>query len=183
MTNPPTIAESFRPALTYLEEVLRGIRAGRASVGLVEPLEVESYGQRMRLKEVGRISTPDARTIQIEPWDQTLVPAIEKAIAASPLGITPVTAGTVIRLPLPLLTEERRQKLTKLVRSAVEETKVSIRNTREKLLNNLKAQKDGGALSEDAQGRKRKKLQGDVDAAVAAAEAAGNAKEAEILSP
>ncbi len=178
-----TITTPFQPALQHLEEVLRGIRAGRASPGLVESIEVEAYGSRMRLKDVAAITTPDARTIQVEPWDKAVVPAVEKAIAASPLGVNPATAGAVIRVPVPPLTEERRTELSKLVRQKVEEAKISIRNAREKLLKELKAKKESGALSENAFERERKTLQEAVDAATAAVEERGRAKEAEILRP
>lgn len=176
------ITVAFQPTLNHLNEVLRGMRAGRASPALVEGIEVEAYGSRMRLKDLARIGVPDARTLQVEPWDKAMVPAVEKALAASALGITPVTAGASIRLPIPALTEERRQELTKIVRAAVEDAKVSVRNVREKVLKEARAKKDHGELSEDAFERERKRIQEDVDAAVAEAEKIGQAKEADILS-
>lgn len=177
-----TIAEPYRPALQHLTEVLRGLRAGRATPALVESIPVEAYGARSPLNQLARISTPDPRTIVVEPWDKAIAQNVEKALAASALGVTPVTAGTVIRLPLPAVTEERRQELAKLVKQRVEETKVSIRNEREKLLKTLRGRKDAGTLSEDAFERERKKLQTDVDAATAAAEQRGEEKIADIFA-
>lgn len=134
----------------------------------------------MRLKELAHIVTPDARTIQIEPWDKELVKPIEKALATSSLGVNPVIAGTVIRVPLPPLTEERRRELAKLVKQHVEETRITIRNIRERLLKDLRARKDSGALSEDTFERERKHLQADVDAVVAEAGSSGENKEREL---
>lgn len=172
----------FDSALRHLEEVLRGVRTGRASSGLIETIEIDVYGARMPLKSLATISVTDARTLQVEPWDKSQTHVIEKAIATSPLGVNPVTAGTLIRIPLPSLTEERRKDLTKVVRQHVEATRGAIRQTREKILNNLRAQQTAGGLSENEFERERKKLQADVDAATAEVERRGGEKEQEILT-
>lgn len=172
----------FDSALRHLEEVLRGVRTGRASPGLVESLEIDVYGTRMPLKSLATISVTDARTLQVEPWDKSQTQVIEKTISASPLGVNPVTAGTVIRIPLPALTEERRKDLTKVVRQHVEAARGALRQTREKILNNLRAQQTAGELSENEFERARKKLQAEVDAATAAVERRGEEKKQEILT-
>lgn len=181
MVSSPSVSAPFQHALEHLETVLRGLRTGRASTGLIEHLEVEAYGSPLRLKEIATMTIPDARTLQIEPWDTSLVTAIEKALTSASLGATPSVAGTVLRVSIPHLTEERRKELTKLVRQHVEECRVSIRAVREKLLKEVKANQTSGKLSEDAAEREQKGIQQEVDAAVAAAEAAGNGKEQELL--
>ncbi len=173
---------AFDPALKHLEDILRGLRAGRASPALLEDLTIDAYGTPLKLKEVARIATPDARTIHVEPWDRNLVKSVEKAIAASGLGVNPVTAGTAIRVPLPPLTEERRKELVKMVRKHAEDAKVTIRHVREKLLKILRDQHDANTLSDDAFEREKKQLQTEVDAAVQTAEGQGNDKEREILT-
>lgn len=173
---------AFDPALKHLDDVLRGLRAGRASAALVEDLTIDAYGTPLKLKEVARIATPDARTIHVEPWDRNLVKNVEKAIAASGLGVNPVPAGTAIRVPLPALTEERRKDLVKIVRQHVEEAKVTIRHVREKFLKDLRERHGAKTLSDDAFEREKKQLQTDVDAAVKAAEEQGSDKERDILT-
>lgn len=178
----PPATPQFDSALRHLEEVLRGVRTGRASPGLIESIEIDVYGARMPLKSLAAISVTNARTLQVDPWDKSQVQAIEKALSTSPLGVNPVTAGTVIRIPLPALTEERRKDLTKVVRQHVEAARVAIRQIREKMLNNLRTQQTASALSENEFDRERKKLQAEVDAATAEVERRGEEKEQEILT-
>jgi len=182
MTGEPEIVAAFAPVLAHLDTVFRGLRTGRANPGLVEHLEVESYGTKMRIKELATVAVPDAKTIHIQPWDVGQVQIITKAIESSPLGVMPAVAGTVIRVTLPPLTEERRRGLTRFVRQHLEEARVAIRNIREKLLKELKNRKDAKELSEDAFERERKNLQTDVDAAIAAVDSRGKEKEKELLS-
>lgn len=178
----PSLRAEFEPPVRHLGEVLRGIRAGRATTGLVENVEVEAYGSRMLLKSLASISTPNSQTIQVDPWDKAHVKEIEKALATSPIGIHPVTAGTTIRLTIPALTEERRTELAKLVRKRLEESKVSIRSIRERFLRDLRARQEAGTLSDDAFERERKSLQEDTDVAVATAENLGKTKGQELLT-
>ncbi len=175
-------SSAFGAPLRHLDDVLRGIRTGRASPGLLEHVEVDAYGGRLRLKELARISAPDPRTLHVEPWDKSQLPLIEKAIATSSLGVNPVTSGAVVRVPLPPLTEDRRRELAKLVRQHIEDARIGVRQIREKMLKDLRAKKEEGTLSEDAFERERKNLQTDVDAAIAAADASGREKESEVLS-
>lgn len=176
-----SIDPAFAPAVDHLQEVLRGIRSGRAGTGLVESLMVDYYGTQTRLKDIASLSTPDARTVQIEPWDTGAVPTIEKAISMSPIGIQPTTAGTVIRLNIPLLTEERRREMVKLAHTHQEEARIAVRNVREKILKDLKRQHENDEISEDEMMGKRNDLQTRVDAAMAALDAAVGEKETELL--
>src|SRR5579883_637983 len=109
---------------------LRKLRTGRAHTSLIEHLKVDYYGSEMPLNQVANLATEDARTITITPWERQMVPVIEKAILKSDLGLTPSTAGQLIRISMPALTEERRRDITKVVRSEAEAARVSVRNVR-----------------------------------------------------
>lgn len=140
--------EKMEMAVMYLDEALAHIRAGKASTRLLDGIRVDSYGTMAPLNTVAAISTPDARSITIKPWDKSMFREIEKAIINSDLGITPENNGEVIRLGIPPLTEERRRQLAKQCSKEGETAKISIRNARRDTLDKLKkAIKDG--LSED----------------------------------
>ena len=109
---------------------LSGIRAGRASPGMLDSIKVDTYGQKMSINQIGNITTPDPRTINVEVWDATNVPLVDKSLRESNLGINPIIEGNLIRLPLPQLTEERRNEFLKLIGKIVESAKVAIRNIR-----------------------------------------------------
>jgi len=140
--------ERMEMAAMYLEDQLSHIRAGRANVAILDGIRVESYGQRVPLNQVANISTPDARTIAIKPWDRKAIRDIEKAIMDSDVGITPENNGEIIRLGIPQPTGERRKELVKQCNKIGEKTKVEVRNVRSDFKDKLKkAIKDG--LSED----------------------------------
>ncbi|KGI60087.1 ribosome recycling factor [Prevotella sp. DNF00663] len=140
--------ERMEMAAMYLEDQLSHIRAGRANVAILDGIRVESYGQRVPLNQVANISTPDARTIAIKPWDRKAIRDIEKAIMDSEVGITPENNGEIIRLGIPQPTGERRKELVKQCNKIGEKTKVEVRNVRSEFKDKLKkAIKDG--LSED----------------------------------
>ncbi len=140
--------EKMEMSVMHLEESLSHIRAGKANVHILDDIRVDSYGSMVPLAGVASLSTPDARTIAIKPWDKSMFRVIEKAIIDSPVGIMPENNGEIIRLGIPPLTEERRRDLTKQCNREAEETKVSIRNARRDGIEKLKkAIKDG--LSED----------------------------------
>jgi ribosome recycling factor len=140
--------ERMEMAAMYLEEQLSHIRAGRANVAILDGIKVNSYGSMVPLNQVANVSTPDARTIAIRPWDRKAIRDIEKAIMDSDVGITPENNGEIIRLGIPQPTEERRRELTKQCNKLAEKTKVEVRNVRAELKEKLKkAIKDG--LSED----------------------------------
>ena len=139
----------MQKALEHFEFELSKIRAGRANTGMLDGIEVEAYGARTPIFQVGNVSTPDARTLSIQPWDTSLVPAIEKAIMAANIGITPQNDGKVIRLNIPALTEERRKELVKQAKHQAENCRISIRTVRKDANEKAKKlQKDG--LPEDA---------------------------------
>ena len=135
------------------------VRAGRANAGVLDRIQVEYYGTPTALNQVAAISSPDPRTLVIQPWDGTLLKAIEKAIQASDLGINPQNDGRVIRLAFPQLTAERRKELTKQVRKYGEEGKVALRNIRRDAMEDFKKQKKNSELTEDDLKNLEKELQ------------------------
>lgn len=164
--------------VSHLELELKNIRTGRATPALVEEISVEAYGARSPMKHVGNIVAPDASSITIEPWDKSLLSAVEKGIRESDLGLAPANEGERIRLKLPPLTEERRTELVRVVKDKVEEAKISIRNHREAALKDVKNQK----LSEDEQEREEKEIQKLVDETNKKVEAAGQEKTEELMN-
>jgi ribosome recycling factor len=140
--------DKMQKSFDFLKEDLASIRAGRANPHVLDKIKVDYYGTPTPLQQVGNVSVPEARIIQIAPWDKTLIKSIEKAIMMSDLGITPSNDGTVIRLVFPELTEERRKQLTKDVRKKGEDAKVAVRNVRRDGNDALKKLK-GSDVSED----------------------------------
>ena len=150
--------ERMEMAAMYLEEQLSDIRAGSANVAILDGVKVNSYGSTVPLNQVANITTPDARTIAIRPWDKKAIKDIEKAIMDSDVGITPENNGEIIRLGIPQPTEERRRELSKQCNKIAEKSKVEVRNIRAELKEKLKkAIKDG--LSEDNEKDAEEKLQ------------------------
>ncbi len=142
--------KKMNEAVAYLEDSLDHIRAGKANAKILDGVRVEAYGSTMPLSGVANVSTPDARTITITPWDRGLIKVIEKAIIDSNVGITPENNGEVIRLNIPPLTEERRKQLVKESKAESERSKVSVRNARREAIDGLKkAIKEG--MSEDVE--------------------------------
>ena len=140
---------SFEGVIDHLHQELNQMRTGRATPALVEGLQVEAYGSVMEMKGVGSISVLDAKTLVIEPWDKGLLKAIEKSIHESSLGINPVVDSKVVRLSMPMMTEENRKALVKVMKEKIEEAKVSARGVREKVRNEIMEAEKGGELSED----------------------------------
>ena len=150
--------ERMEMAAMFLEEELNRIRAGRANVAILDGVRVESYGSKVPLNQVATVSTPDARTIAIKPWDRKQIKDIERAIMSSDVGITPENNGEVIRLGIPQPTEERRRDLVKQCNKIAERAKVEVRNVRSDIKDKLKkAIKDG--LSEDNEKDAEQELQ------------------------
>jgi len=139
----------FDQALEHLAKELKNLRTNRASAGLVEDIRLQAYGSSMDMKSVASITTPDARTIQIEPWDKNLVKEIEKAIISSGLGINPKIAGTVIHLNLPPMTEENRKELVKVIGQKAETARISVRNVREDVRSKIMQDEKAKVISED----------------------------------
>ena len=136
-------------SLDHLQHEFNGIRTGKASPALVEDIRVDCYGSQSPLREIAGDNTPEPRLIVIQPWDQTTVPAIVKAIQSSSLGITPVDDGRVVRVPIPELTEERRKELDKHIKHMAEEARVSVRNIRHEENDRLKKMQKDNELTED----------------------------------
>jgi len=150
--------EQMEMAIMHLEDEFAHIRAGKANIRILDSVKVESYGSTVPLNNVSALSTPDARTIAIRPWDKNMIKPIEKAIIDSSVGIMPTNNGEIIRLVIPPLTEERRRELVKQSSKITESTKVSIRNARREAIDIMKkAIKDG--LPEDAEKDGEEKLQ------------------------
>jgi ribosome recycling factor len=160
---------------------LKKLRTGRAHPSLIEHLKVDYYGNDVPLMQVANISVEDARTLVVSPWEKSVVSAIEKAIYKSELGLTPNTAGVVIRVPLPPLTEERRRDITKVVRQDAEGARVSIRNVRRDTLSDLKEMLKEKLISQDDERRGQDEIQKLTDRFVAEIDQQLAAKEKEIL--
>jgi ribosome recycling factor len=173
--------EKMQMAEMYLDEQLSRIRAGKANVHILDGIRVDSYGSMVPLNQVAAITTPDARSITIKPWDKTMFRIIEKAIMDSEVGITPENNGEIIRLGIPPLTEERRKQLAKQCSKEGETAKISVRNARRDGIDMLKkAQKEG--LPEDAQKDAEAKLQKIHDKYIKKIEDILAAKEKEIMT-
>ena len=176
------IKERMTKTLNVLKAELAGLRAGRANAQVLDRIAVDYYGSMTPINQLGNISTPEPRMLIIALWDTKMIPAVEKAIQKSDLGINPANDGKVIRLVFPELTEERRKDLVKTVRKKGEESKVAIRNIRRDLNDQIKKQKKDGALTEDDQKRMEEKGQKMTDEFIKDIDAILAAKEKEILS-
>ena len=177
-----TEAESrMKGAIQALEEDLAGIRTGRASPALVERLQVEYYGSPTPLIQLASIGVPEPRALLIKPFDGTTLKAIERAILASDLGLTPNNDGKSIRLNLPPLTEERRRDLVKIVHARVEESRVAVRNVRRDMIRDLHDFEKEKMISEDERKRGEEELQKITDRTIEQINAVGEHKEKEIL--
>ncbi len=172
----------FDKALDHLHGELAGLRSGRATPALVEHIKVEAYDTITPLKELSSITVPEPRLLVISPWDKSILKDVERAIQAANLGLTPTVDGTVIRLNLPQLTEERRRELVKMVKVKLEEARVAIRNVREEILKNLKDLKASGTLNEDGYFVGQKDLQKVVDGCNEQIKAVGEDKEHDIMT-
>lgn len=153
----------FEKAINHLADEFSRLQVGRANPGLVENLMVEAYGATQPVKNLANISIPEPKTLQIEPWDKSVVGAVEKAIQTSDLGLNPVNNGTAILLNIPPLTEERRKEIVKLVHQLAEDAKISIRNARQTAHSKFKSMAQEKAITEDDATGSEKKLQGKVD--------------------
>jgi ribosome recycling factor len=160
---------------------LKKLRTGRAHPSLVEHLKVEYYGSDVPLSQVANIAIEDARTIVVSPWEKQMVQAIEKAVFKSDLGLTPMTAGTVIRIPLPPLTEERRRDIIKVVKQDAENARVAVRNVRREVLADVKEMQKEKLISQDEERKAGEDVQKLTDKHIADIEHVLAAKEKEIL--
>jgi ribosome recycling factor len=175
------IEPKMQRAVDAMERDFAGIRTGRASTALVERITVDYYGTQTPLNQVAGISTPDPHLIVIQPWDRSVLSAIEKAITKSDIGLVPNVDGTVVRLNVPPLTEERRRDMVKQVRRRTEEARVEVRNHRREAADQLKKALRDGDLSEDEERRELENLQRLTDRYIEAIDGRADRKETEIL--
>lgn len=168
-------------ALDALRRDLTSVRTGRANPSILDRIMVESYGTIMPINQVASISVPESRMLVIQPWDKGSIPAIEKAIMKSDLGVTPSNDGQIIRIALPQLNEERRKQMVKIVHQQTEDAKISIRNVRRDAINNIKEMMNEKMVSEDDQRRGDNQIDEMTKKFTDEAEKIGKAKEAEVL--
>lgn len=176
-----SVEARMKKSVESLKGELTKLRTGRANTSLLDHITVEYYGNPTPLSQVASVSVQDARTLAITPWEKNMVGPIEKAIMTSDLGLTPATAGTTIRVPLPVLTEERRRDLIKVVKSEGENARIAIRNIRRDANNDLKNQLKDKSITEDEERRKQDEIQKLTDRFIAEVDQVLAAKEAELL--
>lgn len=176
------LEERMGKALGVLDNELKGLRTGRASPNLLDPVIVEAYGSKMPISQVGTITTPDARTINVQVWDKEMVKVVEKAIADANLGINTATDGQIVRLPIPPLSEERRKDLVKLAHKYGENTKIAVRNIRRDGMEHAKKMEKDNQLSEDELKKFSDEIQKLTDNFVGKIDTQLKSKEQEILN-
>lgn len=168
-------------AVAALKDEFAGLRTGRASAGLLDPVQVEAYGSSSPLNAVAAISVPEPRMISVNVWDKGLVVSVEKAIRNAGLGLNPVVDGTTLRIPIPPLTEERRRDIAKLAGKYAEQQRIAVRNVRRDAMDALKDAEKKGEISQDEQKKMEAEVQKDTDAAIKRVDEALKAKEVEIM--
>lgn len=168
-------------AVESLKKELAGLRTGRASTALLDPVMVEAYGNRVPLNQVGTVSAPEPRMLTVQIWDRGMVGAVDKAIRNSGLGLNPVTDGNTLRIPLPELTEERRREYVKIAGKYTEEAKVAVRNVRRDGMDRLKKMEKDGDISQDEHKRLADDVQKITDNVIKEIDGIFAAKEGEIL--
>jgi ribosome recycling factor len=176
------LSQEMDKSIQSLKGDLVKVRTGRASTALVDPVHVDYYGSSVPLNQIANVTTPDARTIQVAPWEAGMIGAIEKAILAANIGFTPQNDGKVVRIPLPPLTEERRKDMVKLIKKMSEETKVAIRNHRRDANEKVKALEKAKTLTEDDAKKAGEQIQKKTDEKVAEVDKIIAGKEKEILT-
>jgi ribosome recycling factor len=174
-------AGRMKKSIDAVKEELRRLRTGRAQASLLEHITVEYYGSTVPVNQVASITVEDSRTLVVSPWEKSMVAVVEKAILTSDLGLTPITAGTVIRVPLPSMTEERRRELVKVVRSEGENGKIAIRNIRRDALSDIKDMLKDKTITEDEERRAQDEIQKLTDKHVAQVDELLQEKETEIM--
>jgi ribosome recycling factor len=169
-------------AVEVLRKEFGGLRTGRASASLLEPITVAAYGAEMPLNQVGTVSVPEARMLSVQVWDHGLVKAVEKAIRTSDLGLNPAVEGSLIRVPIPELSEERREELVKVAARYAEAARVAVRNVRRDGMEQLKRLEKDGDLSQDEHHKSAEQVQELTDAEIKQINEMLAAKEAEIMT-
>ncbi len=175
-------ASEFEKAFSHMNQEFSRLQVGRANPSLVEHLQVESYGAQQPLKNVANISVPDPKTLQIQPWDKSILGTIEKAIQAAGLGLNPVNNGTAVLINIPPLTEERRKEIVKIVHHLAEEARISIRNARQTAHSKFKQMAQDKQITEDDAISAEKRLQEKVDDYNKQVAEAAKAKEEAVMT-
>jgi len=168
-------------AIEVLKDEFGGLRTGRASPALLEPIQVMAYGSPMPMNQVGTISAPDGRMLSVQVWDNSMISAVEKAIRDSDLGLNPQTEGNVVRVPVPQLSEERRIEMTKVAGKYAEQARIAVRNVRRDGIDMLKKKEKDGEISQDEQRAWTDEIQKLTDASIKEIDSSVASKEAEIL--
>lgn len=168
-------------ALSALHDEFAGLRTGRASISLLEPLHVDVYGASMPMNQVGTISVPESRMLSVQVWDKSNVSAVEKAIRESNLGLNPLTDGTLVRVPIPELNTERRQELAKVAHEYAEQARIAVRHVRRDGLDHLKKEEKEGGMGQDEQHTLADRIQKMTDDYINDINKALEDKEAEIM--
>ncbi len=179
------IAKSAREQMQHAIEAVRHelatVRGGKASPAVLDRVRVEAYGTLLPLNQVATVSTPEPRLLLVSPFDRSLIAAIERAIQSSELGLTPANDGSVVRLPIPALTEERRRELVKVAHKIAEDGRIAVRHARQEANHKIKDREKKGELSEDDARRQQKDVQDRTNEAIAEIDGILKRKEAEIL--
>lgn len=168
-------------AVSVLKEEFSGLRTGRASVHLLDPITVEAYGTQMPLTQVANVSVPEARLLTVQVWDKSLVSAVEKGIRNSSLGLNPMTEGQLIRVPVPELSQERRRELTKVAAQYAEQARVAVRNVRRDGMEQLKRLEKDGEIGQDEHRARADDVQKLTDDTIREIDEALTQKDAEIM--
>ncbi|MFT5727975.1 MAG: ribosome recycling factor [Desulforhopalus sp.] len=175
------MSEKMEKSVDAFRVELSKIRTGRASISILDGINVDAYGSGMPLNQVGTLTIPESRMIVIQPWDPQMLPAIEKAILKSGIGLNPVNDGKIIRLNIPMLTEERRKQLVKTVKKNAEDFRVAVRNSRRDAIETLKKQKKDKEISEDDLFKYQDDAQDETDAYIKKIDEATALKENEVM--
>jgi ribosome recycling factor len=179
--NKADLQRRMHGAVEALKHDLGGLRTGRASISLLDPVTVEVYGAHMPINQIGTVSAPEPRMLSVQVWDKSNVGPVEKAIRSAGLGLNPITDGQNIRLPIPDLTEERRKELAKLTHQSAEKARIAVRNVRRDGMEALKTDEKKHEISEDEHKRLGTEVQKMTDETIKEIDAAAQGKEKEIL--
>lgn len=175
------IERRMKGAISALSAEFSGLRTGRASASLLEPVTVEAYGTQMPMSQVGTVGVPEPRMLTVQVWDKGMVGAVEKAIRNANLGLNPVTDGQLVRIPIPELNEERRAELAKVAHRYAEQARVAVRNVRRDGMDGLKKSEKSGHMSEDEHKMWADEIQKLTDDTIKVIDASLSTKEGEIM--
>ena len=174
------LTRRMQGAVSVLKGELAGLRTGRASTSLLEPIQVAAYGTSMPLNQVSTVSVPEPRMLSVQVWDKSMVQAVDRAIREANLGLNPIVEGTLLRIPIPDLTAERRQELVKVAHKYAEQARVAVRHVRRDGIDHLKKEEKDGGLSQDQQHQMADQVQKLTDEKIAEIDGMLAEKEAEI---